>query len=196
MTCDNLRCVCGVSGLPLQDNGALVFFSATPWAIRWAASARLTVTCWPVAMFLHRAAAGGNLILPQLHGVGDPQFIAVAHLLLKFLLFQVDLGADTRFPQVGGGGNGRAGGLPSWAGTRASAGGGRQGGIQQPLLLQHVKQPGQADGNAHPGQLPLGIVGGQIVIPAAGAHRANLRMIQQGGFRTPCRCSSPGPGQW
>ena len=60
--------------------------------------------------------------------------------------------------------------------------GGGQLRIQHPLLAQHVEQPGQADGNAHAGELLVGVELRQIVIPSAGAHGANLRVIQQRGL--------------
>ena len=54
--------------------------------------------------------------------------------------------------------------------------------IQHPLLAQHIEQPGQADGNAHAGELLVGVILRQIVVPSAGAHGADLRVIQQRGL--------------
>ena len=61
-------------------------------------------------------------------------------------------------------------------------GGGGHVGVQHTLLAQHIEQPGQADGDAHAGQLLVGVILGQIVIAAAGADGADLRVIQQGGL--------------
>ena len=75
--------------------------------------------------------------------------------------------------------------------------GGGQLRIQHPLLAQHIEQPGQADGDAHAGELLVGVVLRQIVIPAAGADGADLRVIQQGGLidRAGVVVQAPGDGQ-
>ena len=57
--------------------------------------------------------------------------------------------------------------------------GGGQVAVEHPLLAQHIEQPGQADGDAHAGQLFVGVVLRQVVVPAAGADGADLRVVQQ-----------------
>src|SRR5699024_1004381 len=60
--------------------------------------------------------------------------------------------------------------------------GGGQVRVQHALFPQHVEEPGQADGDARAGELPVRVVLRQVVIPAAGADRADLRAVQAGGL--------------
>ena len=55
-------------------------------------------------------------------------------------------------------------------------GGGGQGVVEQALLLKDIEEPGQTDGNAHSGELFIGIIFRKVIIPAAGTHRTDLRV--------------------
>ena len=93
----------------------------------------------------------------------------------------MDLGPDAVLPELGrqrnGGGQVVGHGQDQYVGGSSG-----QVGIQHPLLAQDVEQPGQADGNAHAGELLVGVVFRQVVVSAAGAHGADLRVVQQGGL--------------
>ena len=93
----------------------------------------------------------------------------------------MELGADTRLPQLCRQGDGGGEVLRHRQDQHIRRGGGQLR-IQHPLLAQHIEQPGQADGNAHAGELLVRVELRQIVIPSAGAHGADLRVIQQRGL--------------
>jgi len=108
----------------------------------------------------------------------------------------VELGADARLPQLGGQRDGGGEVLRHGQDQHIRRGGGQLR-IQHPLLTQHIEQPGQTDGDAHAGELLVGVKLRQVVIPAAGAHGANFGVIQQGGLidRAGVVIQAPGDGE-
>ena len=50
------------------------------------------------------------------------------------------------------------------------------------MFIQHIEKPGQTDGDTHTGQRLVDVVASQIIVAAAGADRADLGVIQKGGF--------------
>ncbi len=69
--------------------------------------------------------------------------------------------------------------------------------VQQALFFQHIEQPGQADGDAHAGQLFVGVVFRQVVVAAARTDGANLRVVGHHRFiHSACVIiQAPGNGQ-
>ena len=127
----------------------------------------------------HDAVA--DLVLTQEYHVGDTQLIGVIHLSLELLLLGIQLCADTgRAKLCGQCHSGRQ--ILRHGDDQHIRRCGGQRIVQHTLLAQHVEQAGQADGDAHAGQLLVGVVFRQIVIPSAGANGANLGMIDQGSF--------------
>ena len=106
------------------------------------------------------------------------QLVCVLDLGLELLLLGVQLHADAALAQAG---RQTDRGLEIVRHRHDHHVGGRHHArvIEHPLLVEHVEQPRQANGDAHAGQRPVGIIPGQIVIPAAGADRADLRMVKQ-----------------
>ena len=133
------------------------------------------------AHILDRALAGGDFVITQQHRIGHTNLVGIGHLLLELLVFTVQLHpqaiAAQAFCQSNSGG-----GVLRHGQNQCVAGGGGQFGVQKTLLVQHVEQTGQADGNAHTGQRLIDVVAGQIVVAAAGADGADFGMVQQGGF--------------
>ena len=106
------------------------------------------------------------------------QLVRVLDLGLEFLLLGVKLNADILRAELGRKADG--GFQIVGHGDDHHVGGGHDTVlVQHALLVQHVEQARQADGNADAGQRPVGVVFREIVIPAAGADRADLGMIQK-----------------
>ena len=101
--------------------------------------------------------------------------------MLELFLLAVQLGADARLAQSGSGLDGRAHVVRH-----------RQDKyvrrclvhlvVQITLLTENVEQAGQTDGDANARQLLVGVVLGKVVVTAARADRADLRMVEHSGF--------------
>src|SRR5699024_12235002 len=51
--------------------------------------------------------------------------------------------------------------------------------VQIALVLQHEEQTGQSNGNSNAGELFIGIIFRQVIIPAAGTDGADLRRSEE-----------------
>ena len=145
---------------------------------------------------LARHQARRNLVVAQKHHIGDPQLVGIVHLGFELFLLGIQLRADTGTPQPGSQLDGR--GQVLGHGQDQHIGRSRgQGGVQKALLTQHIKQTGQANGDAHAGKLTVGIILSKVVITSTRTYGTDLRIVQQGCLihGTGVVVQAPGDGQ-
>ena len=109
-----------------------------------------------------------------------PQLVGILHFGLELLLLGMKLRADPGLPQRRREADG--GGKIVRHRQQAVGRGGRKRIVEHSLLAEDVEQARQTDGDAYAGELAVGVVGGKIVVAAAGADRADLAVVVEGRF--------------
>ena len=130
---------------------------------------------------LYRAHTLCQLVLAQKDDEGHFKLVGIGHFLLKFFLLAVKLDANATAAEAFCQGNGRSNVLSHRQDQHIRRSGGQLG-VKKTLLVQHIEQSGQTDGNTNAGQRTVGVVAGQVVVTTTGADGADLRMIQQCGL--------------
>ena len=115
-----------------------------------------------LAQILERDGVLRDLVLAEEDGVGDAELVGVLDLLLELLVLGVELGADALGPQLGGEGDSRLEILRHREDHHVRRRDAPRV-VQHILLVQHVEQARQADGNADARQLLFGVILGEVV---------------------------------